>query len=123
MNIHKNLEPIAVNVHFGETYNYDKKVLKAYKCESELKRAVKAKENLVRHHLLNKHGISFLFDIKVTEKGEPPMVETFSIIDLINSKLTSANSSVCFSTYEIYREKGIEEAISSLHQSSNLTII
>jgi hypothetical protein len=121
MNINKSIEPIEVNIQYGEANR--KQSLQAYKCENELKKAVAQKERAVIYHLFNKFQIPFQFDVKVSEPGEKLEVEYFTILELINNKLTSANSSLCLSTYEIYQKDGIEKAIENLHLKSSLTII
>lgn len=123
MNINKELEPISLQIHYGEGNETKRDSLLAYKYENELKREVAKKERAVRYHLFNKFDIPFEFDVKVSEPGEKPTLEHFSIIELINDKLTSINAKLCISTYKIYKEKGIEEAIANLHGISNLTLI
>lgn len=123
MNISKELEPISLQIHFGEVDKSKKDSLIAYKYEKELKRAVARKEQSVKYHLFNNYKIPFGFDVKVSEPGEKPIIEYFSIIELINDKLTSINTKLCISTYEIYQKEGIEKAIANLHKISNLTII
>ncbi len=119
----KRLEPITLQVHFGDGSGFDKNALKAYKYENELKREVNNNKNRIRHYLFNKFGIAFEHEVKVSEPGEAPVIERFTITELINDKLTSVNSKTCLSTYEIFKEKGILEAVASLHLQSNLTII
>lgn len=119
--MNRELEPIQLQIHFGEETK--KESLLAYKYENELKRAVAQKEQAIRYHLFNEFEIPFEFDVRVSEPGEKPIVEHFSIIELINDKLTSANAKVCISTYEVFKEQGIEKAIANLHKLSSLTII
>ena len=115
-------QPIQLEIHYGEENRKDS--LKAYKCENELKRAVASKEVAVRFHLYNQFHIPFFYDVKMTEPGDPtPITERFSLVELINSKLTSASVKLCLSTYEIYQKEGIEKAIANLHLQSSLTII
>jgi hypothetical protein len=121
MNINKSTEPINVNIQYGEENR--KASLQAYKCENELKRAVAKKERAVIYHLFNKFQIPFQFDVKISEPGQEREVEYFTILELINDKLTSVNANLCLSTYEIYKEQGIEKAIEELHLKSSLTII
>lgn len=123
MNIEKFKEPIELNIHYGEDKAYDKNALKAYKCEKEMRRAVQENKNMVKYALYNKYQIPFNYEVKVSEPGDPIITEKFSIIELINDKLAFINSSVCLSTYEVYKEKGIVEAVCKLHEFSNLTII
>lgn len=116
-------EPIALQLYFGDGNKYDRTALRAYKCENELKKAIKDNKNKVKYYLYNRHGIPFNYEVKVSEPGETPIIEQFTIMELINDKLTSCDSKTCLSTYEIYRKKGILEAMSALHLQSNLTII
>lgn len=124
MNINKSTEPIAINVFYGDASNFDRSSLKAYKCENELKRIVNKNQNVLKYFLNNKFSLPSHIEVKVTEPGDPnPVVENFSLIELINNKLTSSNSSVCVSIYETYQKDGIVEAISKLHKISPLTTI
>lgn len=117
----KNLEPISTQIFFGEENRSDS--LKAYKYENELKREVNKNKMRLKYYLFNKYKIPFEHEVKVSEPGEKPITERFTIIELINDKLTTINSKMCISTYEIYRTEGILKAIESLHNQTNLMII
>lgn len=123
MNINADYEPISTSVHYGEGTGYDKNSLKAYKCENEMKRAVIENKNILKFHLNDRFSVPAYIEVKVSEPGETPIIEGFSLVELINDKLTSINSSICLSTYEVFREKGIVEAICYLHEYSPLTVI
>ena len=123
MDINKNLEPIIPKMQYGGD-NYNTNSLKAYKYEKEMKREVDRSKTLIKYHLNNRFSLPYFTQIKVSDPGDPnPITESFSLIELINDKLTSINASVCISTYEVYKEKGIVEAICYLHEYSPLTIV
>jgi predicted nucleotide-binding protein (sugar kinase/HSP70/actin superfamily) len=112
------LQPIRTNIIYGEQNRSDS--LKAYKAESELKKAIKTNKNSLEVYLKEKYEIPIVFKIKNYENDEK---EEYSLLDIINSKLTNSNIATCLNTYEIYKEYGIERAIETLHLQSNLTII
>ncbi|MFA9239434.1 MAG: hypothetical protein ACEQSQ_06035 [Candidatus Paceibacteria bacterium] len=113
-----NLEPIKLNVIYGEESKTDS--LKAYKAESILKKAVIQHKKSLENYFYNQYNIPNNFKLKLPESDEK---EEYSLIDLINSKLTNASVSLCLDTFKIYQQKGIEIAIEKLHLQSNLTII
>lgn len=107
----------------GDGEGFDKQALKAYKYEKELKKVIKEKESYIEAYIHGRYDIPLNIKVKVTEPKEAPQYEEFSICELINSKLTSLNSSLTKSIYDIYIEKGIIEAVVNLHNISNLEIV
>jgi len=112
------LKGIKVNMIYGEENRTTS--LKAYKAESELKREVKRKQFDIERYFYAKHRIPIVVKVKLADSNEK---EEYSLIELINSKLTNTTASVCLETYEIFKTQNIEKAIESLHLQSNLTII
>lgn len=112
------LKPIKTSILYGEENKIDS--LKAYKAENQLKRAVNNNAQKIEDFFGFKYQLPLTFKLKKLESNEK---EEFSLIEIINDKLTSSSSSVCLNTYEIYREKGIVAAIENLHLQSNLNII
>lgn len=106
------------NIIYGEESRSNS--LKAYKAENELKRAVIQHKDTIQDYLYKQHNIPSNFRLKSPESLEK---EEYSLVDLINSKLTNSSISVCLNTYETYKEQGIEIAIEKLHLQSNLMII
>ena len=122
MNINKNLQPIDLSIHYGEANHKDS--LKAYKYENELKRVINKHRAIIGYHLNKEFNLPTNIIVKVSDPGDPiPINETFNLIELINDKLISSDATVCISTYEIYRNKGILQAMSNLHLVSPLNII
>lgn len=112
------LKPIKLNVLYGEENRTNK--LKAYKAEGEMKRAVSNHKNSIEAFFESKHNLPKTFKVKnLGTTGE----EDYSLIELINSKLTNASIQVCLNTYQVYKQCGIEYAIERLHLQSNLDII
>ena len=109
---------IKPSVIYGEENKIDS--LKAYKAENQLKRAVNNNVQKIEDFLGFKYQLPTNFKVKKLESDER---EEFSLIEIINDKLTSSSSSVCLETYEVYRERGIVAAVESLHLQSNLNII
>ena len=114
----EDIKPIKTSILYGEEKRIDS--LKAYKAENQLKRAVNNNTQKIEDFFGFKYQLPTTFKLKKLESNDR---EEFSLIEIINDKLTSSSSSVCLDTYEIYREKGIVAAIENLHLQSNLNII
>lgn len=119
----EDIKAIENSYFIGDAEGFDKTSLKAYKCERELKRAVKERQGYINGYLYGMFNIKDKVMVKVSEPKEEPVYETFTTGELIESKLTGLNPSLTINIYEIYKEKGIEEAIINLHKLSSLTII
>lgn len=114
----EDVKPIRVNVIYGEESRSD--ALRAYKAESELKRAVAQNKKKIEDFFLEKHCIFPVYTFKKLESNEK---EDFSLIDIINSKLTNSSIVVTLDAYDVYKRCGIELAIERIHLQSNLTNI
>jgi hypothetical protein len=117
------LQVIENSYYIGDGEGFDKHSLRAYKCERELKKVVKEKEIYLSGYLKARYNIPHITMVKVSEVKEPVLYDTFSLAELIESKLVGLNSSLTIAIYDIYKEKGIEEAMDNLHKLSNLEII
>lgn len=112
------VKPIKVNVMYGEGNRSN--ALKAYKAENELKRAVAQNKKSIEDFFLEKHCIFPVYTFKKLESNER---EDYSLIDIINSKLTNSSIVVTLDAYDVYKRCGIELAIERIHLQSNLTNI
>lgn len=119
----EDIKAIENSYFIGDGEEFDKTSLRAYKCEKELKKAVKEREPFINGFLYGMFNIKDTVTVKVSEPKEEPVYETFTTTELIDSKLTGLNPSLTINIYEIYKEKGIEEAIINLHNLSSLTIV
>lgn len=114
----KELSSIKVNVLYGEENRSNS--LKAYKAEKELKRAVIQNKDRLEQFLSLQYKLPPVFMVKKLESDER---DEYSLVDVINNKLTSSTASVCLDVYKIYQEHNIETAIERLHLQSNLNIV
>jgi len=114
----EDIKPIKTSILYGEEKRIDS--LKAYKAENQLKRAVNNNTQKIEDFFGFKYHLPTSFKVKRLESDER---DEFSLIEIINDKLTSSSSSVCLDTYEIYRERGLLAALEKLHLYSSLNII
>ncbi len=112
------LKSIKTHTLYGDGDRSDS--LKAYKAEGALKRAVRQNKQRLEDYFYKNHDVLPVYKIKSLGSEEK---ESYTLIDMINSKLTNSSISTTLNIYEIYKEYGIELAIERIHLQSNLSNI
>lgn len=107
---------VASNAEVGDNKGYDKSSLKAYVCESKLKRVVVLNREVVLEYLRSKFGIINPIRIRLDKSEEGH--ENYDVIDSIKAKLTSMNSKNSLKLWDIYEEKGLIPLLNAIQYLS-----
>jgi hypothetical protein len=107
----------ASNAQVGENAGFDKSSLKAYVCESKLKRVIAMNHVEVLGYLEERFKISNPIRIRMDAPKDDVnkfTYEEFDVIETVKSKLTSLNSKKCLQLWNIYEEKGLKSLLNAL---------
>jgi hypothetical protein len=111
----------AGNAAIGDNVGFDRNSLKAYTCESRLKRVMSINRKEILEYVLGKFNIMNPIKIRIEDSKEKTgkvAYEDFDVIEVIKSKLTSMKSKDCIKLWDIYEDKGLLPTINAIQYLS-----
>lgn len=112
---------VASKAEVGDNSGFDRSSLKAYVCESKLKRIIKENRNDVLEYVQSKFNISNPIKIRLDKSEElisDRTHEEYDVIDSITAKITSMNTKNSLKLWEIYEEKGLNSLLNAIQYLS-----